>query len=263
MKTFPCSPAALGRRRAPRDRAFTMVEIALCLAIIGFALVALIGILPAGLNVQKENREETVIANDAASWLSAIRGGDRVFGPSLGHVIALTNRITEFDPATGNPIRTYTSGVDGESLGALQRDMVRILSTPRIYVKGGILYSNSVTAYVRALTAPAVNLAPQANDTILNSAFSYTITADVTPVPQPLDTTSTNYLKNLQGNLHEVQLTFRWPLLPTARTGNNRRTFRTTVGGELKSLGTLTVAIPGGQWTAEQFAFQPGTYVRK
>ena len=42
----------------PREAAFTMVEIALSLAVIGFALVAVIGILPIGMNVQKENRQE-------------------------------------------------------------------------------------------------------------------------------------------------------------------------------------------------------------
>ena len=39
------------------NSAFTMVEIALALAIIGFALVAIIGVLPFGLNVQRQNRE--------------------------------------------------------------------------------------------------------------------------------------------------------------------------------------------------------------
>ena len=38
-----------------------MIEIALCLAIIGFALVAIIGILPAGMQVQKDNREDTIV----------------------------------------------------------------------------------------------------------------------------------------------------------------------------------------------------------
>jgi type II secretory pathway pseudopilin PulG len=53
--------------RNPKSlRAFTMVEIALSLAIIGFALIAIIGVLPAGLSVQKDNREQTVINLDAA-----------------------------------------------------------------------------------------------------------------------------------------------------------------------------------------------------
>src|SRR5687767_7500284 len=47
-----------------RIAAFTMVEIALCLGIIGFALVAIIGVLPLGLNTQKDNRADTIINKD-------------------------------------------------------------------------------------------------------------------------------------------------------------------------------------------------------
>ena len=65
-RTIPFQPPADSRRdqsRADglRTQAFTLVEVAIALAVIGFALVAIIGILPAGLNVQKENREETII----------------------------------------------------------------------------------------------------------------------------------------------------------------------------------------------------------
>ena len=42
-----------------------MIEIALSLAIIGFALVAIIGVLPIGMNVQKDNREATIVNQDA------------------------------------------------------------------------------------------------------------------------------------------------------------------------------------------------------
>ena len=45
-------PSAQFRRVA----AFTMVEIAICLAIIGFALVAIVGVLPSGMRVQKDNQ---------------------------------------------------------------------------------------------------------------------------------------------------------------------------------------------------------------
>ena len=44
---------------------FTMVEIAICLAIIGIALVSIIGVLPIGMNTQRDNREETIINQDA------------------------------------------------------------------------------------------------------------------------------------------------------------------------------------------------------
>jgi hypothetical protein len=54
---------------------YTMIEIALAVAVIGFALVAIIGILPSGLQVQKDNREETIINQDGVFWLEAIRSG--------------------------------------------------------------------------------------------------------------------------------------------------------------------------------------------
>ena len=44
-------------------------------AVIGFALVAIVGVLPIGLNVQKDNREETVINFDANYLIDAIRSG--------------------------------------------------------------------------------------------------------------------------------------------------------------------------------------------
>ena len=66
---------------APRPQsAFTMVEIAICLAIIGIALVAIIGVLPIGINVQKDNREETLIDQDAAVFMENIRNGARGAG---------------------------------------------------------------------------------------------------------------------------------------------------------------------------------------
>ena len=57
--------------------AFTMIEIAIALGVIGFALVAIIGILPAGLQVQRDNRSETIINQDATFWIDAIRSGAR------------------------------------------------------------------------------------------------------------------------------------------------------------------------------------------
>ena len=54
-----------------------MIEIAISLAVIGFALVAIIGILPIGMNVQKENRHETIINQDATIFMEAMRNGDQ------------------------------------------------------------------------------------------------------------------------------------------------------------------------------------------
>src|SRR5580698_8433458 len=76
MKLYPRNLLADAKEeRRQGERAFTMIEIAIAIGVIGFALVAIIGILPAGLNVQKDNREDTLISQDAPYFLEAIRNG--------------------------------------------------------------------------------------------------------------------------------------------------------------------------------------------
>jgi hypothetical protein len=52
-----------------------MVEIAIALGVIGFALVIIVGLLPQGLKVQKDNREDTIVGQDSAFLMEAISGG--------------------------------------------------------------------------------------------------------------------------------------------------------------------------------------------
>src|ERR1035441_663222 len=70
---------------------FTMVEIAISLAVIGIALVAIIGVLPIGMNTQRDNREETIINQDATVFIEAIRGGARGLDDLTNYVYAITN----------------------------------------------------------------------------------------------------------------------------------------------------------------------------
>ena len=65
MRTEVRSQRSEVRSQMASRRAFTMIEIAISLAIIGFALVAILGVLPIGMSVQRENREETIINQDA------------------------------------------------------------------------------------------------------------------------------------------------------------------------------------------------------
>lgn len=257
MKTFP--PSA-DRRQA----AFTMVEIALCLAIIGFALVALIGILPAALNVQKENRQDTTINNDAQVWLDAIRSGSKV-SPVLGaelNVFTLTNWTTEYDPVTRMVTKpTYPRGLTATNTpGTIPGIVLGFLSTPRLYEKNGVLYSNYVTAYVRAFTSPAVNQAPQDNPGVLELAFTYVLSSAITPHATPPEFQSTNYVHQLTNNLWEVQLTLDYPLLPTGKAMRSR-TYRATVGGQLlPALADWQSPASAGGWTADLYSFRPGQY---
>ena len=61
--------------KSRRAKAFTMMEVAISLAIIGIALVAIIGVLPIGMNVQQDNRQETIIGQDASVLIEDIRNG--------------------------------------------------------------------------------------------------------------------------------------------------------------------------------------------
>src|SRR5208282_3552296 len=76
---------------------FTMVEIAICLAIIGIALVAIIGVLPIGINVQRDNREETLIDQDATVFIENIRNGARGLDDLTNYVVAISNTWTLYD----------------------------------------------------------------------------------------------------------------------------------------------------------------------
>src|SRR5881396_16777 len=57
--------------------AFTMVEIAISLGVIAIALVAILGVLPTGVRVQRDNREDTILNQEGMFWLEAIRSGSR------------------------------------------------------------------------------------------------------------------------------------------------------------------------------------------
>jgi type II secretory pathway pseudopilin PulG len=189
------------RGRRP-EAAFTMVEIALCIAIIGFALVAIIGVLPTGLRVQSDNRDDTVIGQDAAIFMEAIRSGGQ--GANLGLIGQFADRVnvggTPYGLAVANPGRR---------------------------VIGLLCNTNFPTNYVDMRAISGV-LADQGTNQI--TSFRYRLYCQVTnaPVLSPA----------VAGSLYEVRLTFRWPLLPNGGVGSGRRTYRTLVTGDLVRQGT-------------------------
>src|SRR5580658_2859017 len=110
--------------RRQGELAFTMIEIAIAIGVIGFALVAIIGILPAGMNVQKDNREDTLISQDAPYFLDAIRNGAVVSNGVLAAYYSaqgldfLTNYVQSIKfnyvvNGTNDPAKTITSNSFG------------------------------------------------------------------------------------------------------------------------------------------------------
>jgi prepilin-type N-terminal cleavage/methylation domain-containing protein len=226
-------------------RGFTMVEIAICLAVIGIALVAIIGVLPIGMNTQRDNREETIINQDATVLMEAIRGGARGMDDLTNYVYAITNYQTLYDP---NPHPTAPFGWTNGAPSFLTNGMniVGLLSTPEYtdnlgnpinnLFYGG--YSNHVVAYVRSVSGPAIEKPPQNNDIVVGDSFGYRILCVNAPVA--VDTNIFNlppaqqlYNRQLAANLHELRLTFLWPQQPNGNVGPGRQTFRTMVAGQI------------------------------
>jgi type II secretory pathway pseudopilin PulG len=188
--------------------AFTLVEIAISLAVIGIALVAIIGVLPLGMDVQRQNREATIVNQDATIFMEAIRNGARGADD-------LTNYVYAIQVDNGNFMSNFTSGAE----------IIGLLDTPGYFTNH---------AYVRSISGPAVEKPPQDNSTIQQDSFSYRILCENIPVPA----TDYSYTgRQLTNNLHELRLTFLWPELPgyllPARP--SRQTFRALVAGQIVS----------------------------
>jgi len=240
---FPLSAAA--RARA----GFTMVEVALCLAIIAFAMVAIIGVMPSGLNVQKQNREDTIIDQDAQLLLEAIRGGAMRLDDLTNYVDFITVEHHQFAPQTGRPANGFEGVHYGRevpvpnSRGVLQNpeDIVALLSLPKYDFYRGVAVTNFITAQFRAFSGAFNEKILPRNGT--NSpaqtefAFRYQVTVEILPVfTGPPDSGAvTLQQQRLSQSLNDIRLTFQWPVFQSGNTftvGNNRKTYRTQVSGQ-------------------------------
>lgn len=247
-----------------------MMEVAISLAIIGFALVAIIGVLPMGMNVQQQNRQETVIGEDANVLIEDIRNGALGANDLTNYVYAITNNwaIYPYPPNAGTVVfgsNTYTFSASsaitantyppGIAIPAnAQRlttaaNIIGVLSTPEFTDLAGNpladIYRNSycsnhIVAYVYSISGPAVNKPPQDNTLMQQDAFGYRIY--VVNAGAPINTNEilgppggalTPSEIQLWSSLHELRMTFLWPQLPNGKLGSGNRTFRASIAGQL------------------------------
>lgn len=270
MKTLTHCPSCRSERRwpTPTTAAFTMIEIAISLAVIGFALVAIIGILPLGMNVQRENREETIINQDASVFLEALKNGSRGSDDLTNYVVMIRTASTDYNrnlvpgALTTNTYTYSNATVPGMALTNGNR-IVGLLSTPKfIPLRNGGFISNYAAATVRSMTGSAFDKFPQDNPDVREMSFSYRLVPEITTYGTSVTPTATNnawnvswvnygdyptnsfeyakrvhylsYATNLQNNLHDLRLIFRWPLFADGRVGTSgRQVFCTTVAGRL------------------------------
>jgi type II secretory pathway pseudopilin PulG len=194
-------------RRTPGKGAFTLIEIAICLGIIGFALVAIIGILPAGLQVQRDNKEDTIINQEGTYLLEAIRNGAE----------ELTNLAERVDSIE---LKNIDTGYIQNVMTTAPREVVGRLGTPSEYE----------TNEVRAIFRAGVGAVGDAQSDV---AFKYQVTVRNYPC-----VTSSPYnpvlVRNAVSNrLRDIRLDVRWPVLPNGKLGTGRQIFRTQASGTL------------------------------
>jgi type II secretory pathway pseudopilin PulG len=210
-------------RPAQSLQGFTMVEIAICLAVIGFALVAIIGVLPLGIQVQSDNRQEAIINHDGAYFLDAIRKG----APAED----LSNYVEEISITYSNGVNLVTNTAN------VFRDNHQII--------GMLSYPHAVKteAIVRALSGAASEKGEYNNDL----AFKYRMTAIIRPLnslnpelvlePEGAKPPYTLYdWQSSRGDtnlIHDVRLMFRYPLTFSGKTGTGRKVFRAMVSGRM------------------------------
>jgi hypothetical protein len=276
-----------------------MIEIAISLAIIAFALVAIIGILPFGMGVQRENREETIINQDTSILLDAIRNGNQGLDDLANYVLGITNTQTWYPANGGKPVgpnvykyTKFNSWAFSINPGAV---IVGLLSTPKyVPVFSGKqpprfegFYLNHIVATIRSMSGTASDKPPQNNPSVEEMAFSYRVISEVVPYGSgnPLvpgsssawDPSWTNYTafsdwlwrsnyfryaENLEADLNEVRLLFRWPALPNGGLGSGRQAVRAVTTGPLLRLNPTdpTDSNPGNPETL--YFVQPKTFVR-
>lgn len=268
-----------------------MMEIAISLAVIGIALVAIIGVLPIGMNVQQANRQETVISQDASVLIEAIRNGSLGYDDLTNYVYAISNYWAEYLPLgptnhVGVNGYTYTtasvdskylieSGIPNSSFArpiTNAANIIGLMSTPEFTLLNGNLaagvlyarapvYSNHIVVYCRSMSGPAIEKPPQDNSILQQDSFSYRVfcvnAPDAPNTNAYLNNTRSAYDDQMLNALHELRLTFEWPQLPNGNLGSGRETFRTMVAGQLQHLPPFNPSNPNILWNTNLYCYQP------
>jgi hypothetical protein len=226
-----------------------MVEVALSLAVVAFALVAIIGILPTGMTVQKDNREDTLINQELRFWMEAIKNGARGLNDLTNYVEEIRVQPTNNTPASPYPA-VIVDNTKAPHLTATE--IITLLSVPKFDFNGTNRYTNRITARVRAITGPATEQSPATNT--VQSTFRYQMQTEIVPyypIPRELiraqlidaDTNQSPirfFNEAVGSNLWDVRIIVRWPVVERGSdwfVGNNRKTLRAQVAG---ILGTYT-----------------------
>ncbi len=234
------------RRRS--GAGFTMVEIAIAIGVIGFALVAIIGILPAGLEVQRDNRSETIINQDATFWLEAIRSG------AVG-VDELTSYVENISLIERNPVNGSIVSSNRYVLGSGAGQFRNGADIVGLITWAASAPDREVRVQVTAISGAAAE--KELDPTKRELAFSYLMRVVIDPqrAPEnnpddtalPFDAVTGEemplirhfgYSSSAQAypdatSLSEIRLTFQYPFVNEDKSPPRSQTFRASVARQV------------------------------
>ena len=240
---------------------FSIAEVMLAIGVVAFGLVAVLGVLPAGLTGQKDNREETIIRYDAQYWMTALRAGMQPTD-ALHQVEWVELQV---DDGAGPVVyRAHRPRLGGDGAGPEWRDLpslfrghlkqaswpTDVIGWMSIPDNGTALGSVKKTARVRAMNGQLFDriygrkvLVATRQEFVSEGstafhplpggefAFSYLLETHIAPDPANV-------------NLWRITLTFKWPVLddPTLKGSTKNAADVKTVS--TKSFTTLVGAPP-------------------
>jgi hypothetical protein len=210
-----------------------------------------------GMNIQRENREDTLINQDVPYFLEAIRNGAQ----GLDHLTNFVDSITISNDLPGSLV-TYTNSPNGTPSGPENFNgnmtngqwIIGLLTTPKYWISGSITNTNRITALVHSLSGAAVEQGTNSKDL----SFTYQLTSEIMPFSL-FSYGSTNFndfqtntfdwiirsnrwieelkiakgLVDTNAALYELRLTARWPVLANGQTGPRRQQFRTLISSRM------------------------------
>lgn len=228
--------------RAGCRSGFTLLEIAVSLAVIGFAIVAVIGVLPTGLNIQRDTRERTVVMQDAKFFMEAIRQGGR----GTNDLVANVERIwVAYYEGAGVPPRIEE--LERGKHFKLDSEIIEYLTLPRYGKHDDHLYTVALVRSLSGLASEKGAISGEDN----RIAFNYFIRTEVVPITSVPNQTFTTTevldprelaqrrteLDYFRRSLQELNVTVMWPPLPVDYTHGwvpkNQVSFRTFYSGSM------------------------------
>ena len=271
---------ANSRKRLSTQRGFTMVEIALCLAVVGFAMVVIMGVIPLGGLVQKENRETVLCQMDGNYLLQAISEGAQGYD-DLGLYV---DEILFYSRPNAEP-RKIENNAGGVEWGT--REIIGLLSAPEfLLTRSNVWVPNSLnnmevfgvsnTNLICKIKMRSMN-GSAADKNMDNRDFAMSYLAEVKVLPL-----TTNYHnmyqvdsnsgiregmlkdRSLNQSAWQVSVILNWPVVPAGtdeyKAGPNQQVFRTIISGTMNTVEKTMEMGPLGTRNMILWYFDKGNF---